>query len=322
MAYRIKHSIMIGLLGRIADRFHEYQTPRSLVERLAMVKRIEGVDGVEPVYPQEFANPAETVRLLKESGLGISAVNVNVKGEHKWRHGSFTSSDPAIRAEAVQYVKTGMDLAAELGANLVTCCPLIDGHNYPFQVDYLAQWHWLVEGVREAAQHRPEVRLSIEYKLNEARNYCTVGDMGRALHLCHQVGLPNVGITMDTGHALMAKETPAAVLTLAADAGRLFYVHFNDNGREWDWDMIPASVNLWDTVETLYYLDRLGWEGWLSYDVYNRDGDPAATQQATIRVMKAAERLLEKLGRDKLGELIRQGDPAATMEHLMGTLAS
>lgn len=317
----IKHSIMIGLLGRVADRFHEYQPALPLTERLAMVQAMEGVDGIEPVYPQEFAHPAETVALFQDSGLGISAVNVNVKGETKWRQGSFTSTDPAIRAEAIRYVKAGMDLAAELGANMVSCCPLIDGHNYPFQVDYVAQWHWLVEGIREAAQHRSDVRLSIEYKLNEARNYCIVGDMGRALHLCHQVDLPNVGITMDTGHALMAKETPAAVLSLAADVGRLFYVHFNDNGREWDWDMLPASVNVWDTVETLYYLERLGWEGWFSYDIYNRDSDPFAMQQATIRVMQAAERLLEKLGRDTIAELVRAGDPAQTMEYLVASLA-
>ncbi len=318
----IKHAIMVGLLGRLADRFHEYQPALPLTERLAMVKKIEGADGVEPVYPQEFARPAETVRLLRESGLGISAVNVNLKGEHKWRHGSFTSPDPAIRAEAVTYVKTGMDLAAELGANLVTCCPLIDGHNYPFQVDYLEQWHWLVEGVRAAAKHRADVRLSIEYKLNEARNFVIVGDMGRALHLCQQVGLPNVGITMDTGHALMARETPAAMACLAADAGRLFYVHFNDNNRDWDWDMIPASVNLWDVVETLFYLRRLGWEGWFSYDVYNRDGDPVATQQAVLRVMRSAERLLEKLGSERLEALIEVGDPAQTIEYLMSVVAS
>ncbi len=319
---KVKHALMIGLLGRGVDRFHEYQPARSLPERLSMVRQIEGVDGIEVVYPAEFAKAPETLRLLRESGLGISAVNVNVKGEAKFRHGSFTSPDPAIRAEAVQYVKTGMDLAAELGAGQVTCCPLIDGHNYSFQVDYLEQWHWLVEGVRQAAQHRPDVRVSLEYKLNESRNFVVLGNMGQALHLCQQVGLPNVGVTLDVGHALIARETPAASVCLAADAGRLFYVHWNDNGREWDWDMIPASVNLWDTIETLYYLDRLGWQGWFSYDVINRDSDPVATQQATLRAMHAVERLLDKLGRVELGRLIHSGDPAQAMEFLLGRLSS
>jgi xylose isomerase len=306
----------------VADRFHEYQPARPLTERLEMVRRIEGADGIEVTYPAEFARPAEALRLIRESGFAVSAVNVNIKGEAKWRHGSFTSSDPAVRAEAVQYVKTGMDLAAELGANKVHCCPLIDGHNYPFQVDYAAQWLWLMEGIREAGEHRPDVQLCLEYKPQEARNYCILGDMGRALHLCDQVGLANVGVTMDVGHALVAKETPAAMVCLAAQAGRLFYVHFNDNAREWDWDMIPASVNLWDVIETLYYLDRLDWQGWFSYDVFNRDGDTLATHQAVLRVMRSAERMLDKLGREKLGALIQAGDPAQAMEYLMATLAS
>jgi xylose isomerase len=146
--------------------------------------------------------------------------------------------------------------------------------------------------------------------------------MGQALHLCDEVGLPNVGVTMDVGHALIAKETPAAMVCLAAEAGRLLYIHFNDNGREWDWDMIPGAVNLWDVVETLYYLDRLGWTGWFSYDVINRDGDALRTQQAALRSMRAAEYLLAKLGREELAALIQAGDPARTMEHLMGTIAS
>jgi xylose isomerase len=215
-----------------------------------------------------------------------------------------------------------MDIAAELGTDMVTCCPLIDGHNYSFQVDYWQQWHWLVEGIREAALHRSDIRLSLEYKPNESRNFVILGDLGRTLFLCEQIGLSNVGVTLDVGHALVAKETPAAMVCLAAAVDRLFYVHFNDNGRDWDWDMIPASVNLWDTLETLYYLDRLEWEGWFSYDVVNRDGDVVRTQQATIRVMQATERLLDKLGREKVGALIRDGDPAQTMEYLMETLVS
>ncbi len=313
---------MIGLLGRLYDRFHEYQPARSLAERLAMAAQVEGVDGIEVVYPSEFGNVAQAIQQIQDSGLAVSAVNVNVKSEAKWRHGSFTASDPLIRKAAVEQVKTGMDIAAELGTDLVTCCPLIDGHNYSFQVDYLQQWDRLVEGVREAALHRSDIRVSLEHKPNESRNFVILGDVGRTLFLCEQLGLPNVGVTLDIGHALVAKETPAAMVCLAVAVDRLFYVHFNDNGRDWDWDMIPASVNLWDTLETLYYLDHLEWEGWFSYDVINRDGDVVRTQQATIRVMQATERLLDKLGRERLGALIREGDPAQTMEYLMETLVS
>jgi xylose isomerase len=319
---RIKHSVMVGLMGRLYDRFHEYQPPLSLAERLELVSHIEGADGIEIVYPSEFGDVAQAIQQIKDSGLGVSAVNVNVKSEARWRHGSFTAPDPLIRKAAIEQVKAGMDIAAELGTGMVSCCPLIDGHNYSFQVDYMQQWEWLVEGIRAAALHRSDIRLSLEHKPNESRNYVILGDVGRTLFLCEQLDLPNVGITVDIGHALVAKETPAAMVCLAAAANRLFYIHFNDNGRDWDWDMIPASVNLWDTLETLYYLDHLGWEGWFSYDVINRDGDVVRTQQATIRVMQATQRMLDKLGRERLGALIREGDPARTMEYLMETLAA
>ena len=216
---RVKHSVMVGLMGRQADRFHEYQPARDLAERLEMTGRVAGVEGIEVVYPKDFPNREESVALIKDCGLPVSAVNLNVKAAKKWQSGSFTSPDPALRADAVADLKTAMDLAAELDAPMVTCCTLIDGHNYSFQVDYLKQWEWLAEGISQGARYRDDVKISLEYKPNEARNYCTLGDMGRALYLCEELGFDNVGVTMDVGHALVAAETPAEMVCLAHRAG-------------------------------------------------------------------------------------------------------
>jgi xylose isomerase len=285
-----------------------------------MTARVRGIEGVEVVYPQDFTDMQESIQLIKQSALPVAAVNLNVKSEKKWQIGSFTSNDPGLRREAVAYLKTAMELAADLGSNLVTCCPLIDGHNYSFEVDYVKQWQWLFEGIGEGAQHRRDVRLSLEYKLNEARNYVILGDMGRTLYFCEKLGLPNVGVTLDTGHAYVAKETPAEMLCLAAEAGRLFYVHFNDNAREWDWDMLPGSVALWDLVEFLFYLDRLQWSGWACYDVLTRDADPVETMDATITIMETTQQLLDKIGRERLAAMLVEGIPARSFEHLMRSL--
>ena len=144
--------------------------------------------------------------------------------------------------------------------------------------------------------------------------------MGRTLYLCERLGLPNVGVTMDVGHALVAKETPAEVMCLAGQAGRLFYVHLNDNGREWDWDMLPGSVNLWDLVEMLFYMDRMDWDGWLAYDVSTRNGDPIEMMSATISIVEAAWELLDKLGRDRLQGFVDEGLPARAFEYLVRSL--
>jgi xylose isomerase len=313
---KLRHSIMLGMMGGIADRFHRYQPSQGLAERLAMVKRVPGVDGIEIVYPNDFDNVQETVAMVRDAGLPVSAVNLNVKSQDKWRQGSFTAPSAALRAEAVADMKTAMDLASEFGSNMITCCPLIDGHNYNFQVDYMQQWQWLEAGIAEAARHRDDVRISLEYKLNESRNYCILGDMGRTLFLCERLGFPHVGVTMDVGHALIAKEAPAEVLTIASQVQRLFYVHFNDNAREWDWDMLPGSVNVWDIIEMIYYLDRLNWDGWLSYDVATRDGNQIDEMGASIAIVETAIQLLDKLGRDTLQGFIEEGVPANAYTYL------
>ena len=318
---QLKHSVMIGFMGQQFDRFHEYQSAHSLSERLEMASRVRGGDGIEPVYPQDFRpNIPESVDIIRQADMPVSAVNVNVKGDAIFRRGSFTSPDPAVRRQAVDYVKTGMDLAAELGTDMVTCCPLIDGHNYSFEADYIAQWRWLEEGIAEAARHRSDVRVSLEYKPNESRNYIVLGDMGRSLYLCERIGLPHVGVTMDVGHALVAKETPAEMLALAGQANRLFYVHFNDNGREWDWDMLPSSVNLWDTIEMLFYMERLNWDGWLAYDIVTRDGDPVETMEVGIEAVKIGQELLDRFGCDRMQALIEEGVPAKTLQHMLRSL--
>ena len=314
---KLKHSVMVSMLGRVADRFHEYHPVQDLATRLDLASQVPGMDGIEIVYPSEFEHLEKTVHLIQGSGIPISAVNLDVKGQKIWENGSFTSRNSDVRAHAIQELKIALDLAAELGTDLVTCCPLIDGHNYCFEADYFHQWQYLVQGLGDGASHRKDVRLSLEYKLNESRNFNLLSDIGRALYLCEIIGFPHVGVTLDIGHALIAKETPAESLSLAAQAGRLFYIHFNDNGRDWDWDMLPASVNFWDTLETLFYMRRLDWEGWLSYDVYARGDELVRSMGASISVIKHVEAFLDKVGMERLQTLIDQGSPSGTFDTLI-----
>lgn len=317
---KVKHSIMIGLMGRQADRFHEYSPTRSFTERIEMCKQVKGVQGIEVIYPSDFGKPNETEKLIRDSGFEVSAVNLNVKSDTKWRRGSFSAQDPKVREAAVGDMKICMDLANVLGSNMVTCCPLADGHDYNFQIDYTERWHYLLEGIREAARYRSDVKIALEYKPNEIRNYIVLPNVGTTLYLCSQIGLPNVGVTVDSGHALVANETPAQSICLAADAGRLFYVHLNDNTRNFDWDMIPATVNLWDFLEILLYLDKFSWSNWFSYDVMTRQGDLVKQIQSTINIIDRLQCLLEKLGKEKLQSLIDEGIPANTYEYLIRSL--
>jgi xylose isomerase len=304
-------------MGQIKDRFSAYHEPRDLAEKMALTTKVEGARGIEPVYPGDFGVSVEVFRqLLGENELAVSSVNVNLKGESKFHQGALTSKDPGIRAEAVRYLKAGIDWAADLGVNLVTVCPLSDGHDYPFEIDYGQAWRWMVDCLGEAAEYRPEVRLSIEYKQSEPRARVIVPNAGIVLYLCEQIGLDNVGLTLDLGHSLYAGETPSQVLSLAAEADRLFLIHINDNYRNWDWDLMPGTVNYWDWLETLLVLDEVGYDGWLVSDVFPARTDPVETLSASYRAIRYAEGILDKFGREKLWEMIRQGDVIRVFDEL------
>lgn len=315
-----KNSILLGTLGKYPDRFHTYQPARDLSERLELSKGIPRADGVEPVYPQDLGHEGEHVPLVEDSGLAVSAVNVNLKGEDVFRAGSFTNPDAGVRRRAVDSMKRAMDISAGFGADMISVCPLIDGSDHAFHVDHLAQWRWAIEALEEVAAHNAAVRVSVEYKAYEVRNRVVLPSMGRTLHFCDRVGADNVGVTMDLGHALIEHESPAAELAIAHDAGRLFYVHFNDNNRQADWDMPVASVNLWETLETIHYMDSLGYDGWIAYDVFTRAGDGPEAVAHTFETTEDLRALLAKIGAPKIREMIESGDSARTTQDLIKAL--
>jgi len=307
------YSIILGFMGQLQDRFSFYQQERTLEEKMVMVKQIEGVTGVEMVYPHELSDVALAKDLLARHNLRLSAVNVNLKSDPRWHQGALTSRDKAIREEAVQWIQHSMDISAELGSNLVTMCPLADGHDYPFEVDYTQSWNHFIEGIRSAADYRPDVKLSLEYKASEPRARVIIGNVSKSLYACTQIDRPNVGVTLDIGHALYSGEDSAESVALLAQAGKLFLVHGNDNYRNWDWDLIPGSVNFWDLLESTFYLHQVGYDGWIDFDVFPARLDPVETMRSSLRMYLLAERMIEKIGRDKLAHSIETETVIQTM---------
>lgn len=316
----LKFSVILALLGKVGDRFAAYGEAHTLAEHFELASQVKGLDGVELVYPFDFRDAEEIKLLLQAHNLECSAVNVNVKSEPKFHRGSFTSIDPEVRAEATRYLKTGMDLAASLGSYLVTICPLADGHDYPFEVDYGQAWGWLREGIGEAASHRSDVKVSLEYKRSETRTHCVLNSAATTLHLCNQIGSSNLGVTIDLGHALYVAETPAQIVALLADADRLFLVHVNDNYRDFDWDMIPGMVNFWDWLETFLYLDQVGYDGWFTSDVTPARLDSLRVADITAKTVQDAWLFLQKIGPDELRNLIQAGDVLKTLAYVQDKL--
>ena len=158
----LKMAVITGFLSRTKDRFHEYNAPLDINQKFALLREIDGYDGVEIVYPYEVQDPVQTRELLRKYRLSIAAVNVNVKAEPEFRNGGLTSHDKAVRAKAVRFIKEAKDFAAAAGADKVTCCPLGDGYEFSFQYDYARTWRYLVDTFGEAGGYNPQIPLFIE----------------------------------------------------------------------------------------------------------------------------------------------------------------
>jgi len=313
----IKYSLLLGFLGELSDRFTAYGQPRSVAERFALVADIPGVTGVEIVYPHDLADLGEVTAACAAHRLAIASVNLNVKKDRQFRDGSFTHRDPAVRAEAVAWMKRAMDTAADLGAEVVTCCPLNDGYDYAFEQDYARAWDWLLASIDEAAGHRDDVLVSLEYKPSEPRARMILDSAAKALLACHELGRANVGVTMDMGHALYAGESSAEAAALLARSGKLFLVHVNDNYRNWDWDLIAGSVNWWDLVELLYVVRKVDYRGWFAADVFPSRVPVVKAFGTTYKMMWAASRLIDAVGLSTISDLVAVGQPPQVLERLI-----
>ncbi len=302
---KLEYSVISGFLGKLQDRFTDYQTTRSLEEKFELASKIKGLRGMEVIYPSDFGDLDRLKSLIEQYGLGVSAVNVNLKAESRWAYGSLTSTSEKTRREAEESLKQAMDLTSQLGCDLVTVALLNDGHDYSFQVNYQEAWKSLIEAMKRVADYRSDIKVSLEYKMSEPVVHTIIGTVGKSLHFCHEVDRKNVGITLDVGHALQAGENPAESVSLLIDKDKLFCLHVNDNFRNWDWDLIPGFVNFWDYLELLFYLREYDYQGWITMDIFPKSLDPVEVFTTSIEFMRNIEHLLKNIDSSHLFQLMK-----------------
>jgi len=305
---QIKNAVITSFLSKTKDRFHEYNEVRTLEERLQMVSTMEGIDGIEAVFPYETSDAEELKRMLKQYQIQLAAINVNVKAEPEFRDGGLTSINPEIRKKAVQFIKDAKDYAKSVDANKVTCCPLGDGFEFNFHCDYRQMWRNLIETLGEGASHCPEIPLFIEYKPSETRARCFVDTAAKTLCLLNDIQIKEMGITLDFGHSLYGQEHPAEVLSLLVHSGFGYYIHINDNDRKWDWDFMAGTRNLLDYIEFLFYLQEFGYDDYITSDTSPTRWDIKSTFEMNARITNKIWTRLLNIDREELKNRIAQRD--------------
>lgn len=154
------------------------------------------------------------------------------------------------------------------------------------------------EGLKECAKSTPEVKLCLEYKRMEPRARCIPNSASQSLLMVQDVNEPNLGVTLDIGHALLGGENPSQSALMLHDYGKLFHLHMNDNYADWDWDMAAGVNHWWQLVEFCYWLKEIDFDDWLVLDVFPYRHSPAKVSELSIKAMKKAFAVAGKIDRE------------------------
>ena len=225
-----------------------------------------------------------------------------------------------MRNEAVDLCKQATEVAAELNADYLKFWPGQDGHDYPFQVDHSKLWHDQIDAMARVVSAAPQMQFAIEYKLKEPRVHMLLANAATTLLAIDDVGAANLGIVLDFGHSLFAKESPAAALQLVHERGRLVSVELNDNRLEWDDDLTVGSNHIIETLEFLLAVRRIGWTRPLLLDQFPFREDPVAAASHSIATIEGMQRLLDRIDVGSLTELQATHDALGAQRLILDAL--
>ncbi len=265
------------------NRYLTYGHERSIEEKVELAGKIPGVDGV----------------------------NVRSRRDGKWQRGSVSSQIERERIEAVDGFRSAMDFAAELGTNRITTCPLNEGHDYVFEMNCIDGYQYMEDSFAKICEHNRGIKICVEYKPSGPRTRTLVASAGEAIAQRDQVGAPNLGTTLDFGHSLLAGERPAQAAVLLKRAGRLFYVHLNDNDRCWDWDQAPGAYHINELIEFFYYLKKIDYvDDWFAFDVLVKEIATDIQFAQVTNVTRRLESLAKRIDPALMDPLLAVRDPS------------
>ena len=156
--------------------------------------------------------------------------------------GSLSSPIPQARRKAIDRTIRSLQLNKELNTDFMVVWPGIDGFEQPFGANLADARRRFIDGLVEAMETVPGVRIAFEPKPYEPRGRILFGTTAEGLLLAERVeaqlqhpenrklldeGHALVCLNPEVGHMLMAYEDLAYSFSLILEAGRLAHTHWN-----------------------------------------------------------------------------------------------
>ena len=332
----MKTSLGIWAFGAMATRFNPggYKPELAGISTAEKVRTaVQGlgelIDDYEFHYPQELSH--ENLEAVRDAlgGHGIYCIASGLHLDPRFGKGGFCSPDDATRGEALRLTREAIDLAADVGAQMIIW-PGIEGYNYPFQTPYAESWARFVDGVAEAAVHAAErgVTVFLEHKNSEPAMKILMRNVGMTLHVIHTLrarGISNVKVNMDWQHLIMNGENLAEYAALLASEGLLGHQHANSGWGTFDDDNMVGATAFMETLELALELRRTGYGEHgerLGFDLYPYTEDAVGAVKRSVLQWRFIDGVAAKIDETELRRAQQAKDAVRAYELVYAALGA
>lgn len=301
----LKFSAGVWYFGGGAVRWHDAYKPKMSMEEIleiAATLKPYGLAGVEAHYPNEVNedNLALFKNFTRDTGIRLLFASPNLFYAAEFEFGSLSSPIPEARKQAIERVKAALRINKEIDADFVVVWPGGDGYEHSFGMDFQAARLRFMEGLAEAMDAVPGLRIAFEPKPYEPRGHIYFGTTPEGLLACAAIegmvkapenkkileqGHALVGLNPEVGHILMGFEDLSYAFSLVLEQGRLAHTHWNSQPLgNFDQDLDIGVISPEQALAALYTLKMHHYQGYFGIDI-NPERMPV--QQALINSMDA-----------------------------------
>jgi xylose isomerase len=212
---------------------------------------------------------ARTKKILDAEGLFCEFLAPRLWEHGKTIDGGYTSNSAAERRLAVEQSKRTIDIANALDCRDIVLWLAREGTYIREAKDPYNSYQRILDAVNQLLEYDPKIRILGEMKPNEPMDQAYLPTPGHFLALCYKSADPDrCGVLIESAHSILAGLDPSDDMAYALWHNKLWSVHLNDqNGLKYDQDKTFGSVDLRRAFNTLWVLERYGYEGCIGLDV-------------------------------------------------------
>jgi xylose isomerase len=243
---------------------------------------------------------AKMKKLLDGEGLFCEFVAPRLWEHPKTIDGGYTSNSAAERKYAIERSKRSIDIANMLGCRNIVLWLAREGTYIREAKDPITSAQRILDAVNALLEYDRTIRILGEMKPNEPMDQAYLPTPGHFLALCYRTIDPaRSGVLIESAHSILAGLDPSDDMAYALWHKKLWSVHLNDqNGLKYDQDKTFGSVDLRRAFNTIWVLERGGFDGCVGLDV------------KAMRTTKAADQTKHLVNSKKM------------FEHLLGVVRS